>query len=87
MGGSPTQSMQDYRRNGMANPVQKAGIGVGGEMLMAPPMKPSTQEVEQASQFKKNLEKYMREHQASEYQKADMADKAAKAQNEYAPRD
>ena len=77
MGGSPTQAMQDYKRHGMEMPAQKAGVGVGGEMLMAPPAaKPTAAH-----------NSVQRDTSASEYEKARMSDEAAKKAKEYAPRD
>ena len=61
----------------MEMPLQRAGYGVGGEMLMAPPdAKPAA-----------TPNSVARDTSASEYEKARMADEAAKKAKEYAPRD
>jgi hypothetical protein len=79
MGGAPTQSMQDLKRYGKEQPAQRVGYGVGGEMLFAPAETQNTNSVSSTNT--------VRDTSASEYEKARMADEAAKKAKEYAPRD
>jgi len=51
------------------------------------PATPSADEMQKAIKFKEAQEKYRREHEASEYQKAGMADAAAKKQEVLEPRE